>query len=139
MCALRCSSRALTLLCSPRLASSTCTVPTLILPPLVLTYLQRKRVVPVRASASFPHSCISSFLTLLQPSPLARTSKQTGLWARAADLSLIGASLLVFLPPAIATFPQTATIDVRKLEDRFQNLKDAKGQPLTTVEFNKGL
>lgn len=59
--------------------------------------------------------------------------------ARVADLTLIGTSLLVFLPPAIATFPQVASIAPTKLESRFHNLKDAQGHPITQVEYNKGL
>ncbi|EPQ29819.1 uncharacterized protein PFL1_02492 [Pseudozyma flocculosa PF-1] len=85
-------------------------IPTLILPPLAMAYLQRKRIVP-----------------------------SGGLWARATDLTLIGTSLLVFLPPAIATFPQVATISPSKLEPRFHNIKDDDGKPVDTLEFNKGL
>lgn len=85
-------------------------VPTLILPPLVLAYLQRKKVVP-----------------------------SAGPWARIADLSLIGTSLLIFLPPAIATFPQTASIETGKLESKFQGLKDENGREVEAVRFNKGL
>ena len=85
-------------------------VPTLILPPLALSYLQRKKVVP-----------------------------SSGLWARAADLTLIGTSLLVFLPPAIATFPQVATVSPSKLESRFHDIKDEHGNRVDKLEFNKGL
>ena len=46
---------------------------------------------------------------------------------------LIGSSLLIFLPPAIATFPQRGSIDPKKLEAKF------KGLPHERVEFNKGL
>jgi hypothetical protein len=85
-------------------------VPTMILPPLALVYLQKKRVVP-----------------------------HTGLWSRAADLSLIGASLFVFLPPAIAYFPQTASIAASSVEPAFQEVKDDSGHLVETFEYNKGL
>lgn len=39
----------------------------------------------------------------------------------------------MFLPPAIATFPQRGSIDPKKLEAQFRDL------PYDTVEFNKGL
>lgn len=48
-------------------------------------------------------------------------------------LALIGSALLVFLPPAIAVFPQRASIEPRKLEERFWDKGYEK------VEFNKGL
>lgn len=46
---------------------------------------------------------------------------------------LIGLSLLVFLPPAIAAFPSRASISPKKLEERFHEV------PFEEVEFNKGL
>ncbi|GAA98086.1 uncharacterized protein L969DRAFT_22718 [Mixia osmundae IAM 14324] len=55
-------------------------------------------------------------------------------------LGLIGTSLLLFLPPAIAVFPQRATVSTSTLEEKYRDLKDPKtGKPLSTVEFNKGL
>ena len=63
-----------------------------------------------------------------QPTPTSQTDaydyRPTG---------LIGVSLLVFLPPAIAAFPSRASIDPKKLEKRFHDL------PYKTVEFSKGL
>ncbi|KAL9940507.1 hypothetical protein V8E36_001212 [Tilletia maclaganii] len=85
-------------------------IPTLILPPLMLTYLQRKRIVPA-----------------------------SGMWAKVADLGLIGTSLLVFLPPALASSPQTATVRPAALESRFHDVKDKEGKPVEFLEFNKGL
>jgi hypothetical protein len=82
----------------------------MILPPLALVYLQKKRIVPSK-----------------------------GPWSRAADLTLIGASLFVFLPPAIAVFPQTAAISASKVESKYHNVKDDNGKPVTTFEYNKGL
>lgn len=54
-------------------------------------------------------------------------------WSTVTNLGLIGASLLVFLPPAIAVYPQRGSIDPKKLEERFRQLE------LQRVEFNKGL
>ncbi|SNX86082.1 related to Probable mitochondrial transport protein FSF1 [Melanopsichium pennsylvanicum] len=85
-------------------------IPTLILPPLALKVLQRAKVIPM-----------------------------TGVLTRVVDLSLIGTSLLLFLPPAIATFPQVAKISPDQLESRFHNLKDQHANPIEQVEFNKGL
>ncbi|CDR87392.1 uncharacterized protein SPSC_00518 [Sporisorium scitamineum] len=85
-------------------------IPTLILPPLALKFLQRAKIIPA-----------------------------SGPLTRAIDLTLIGTSLLVFLPPAIATFPQVAKINPTQLEPRFHHLTDQHGQPVTQVEFNKGL
>ncbi|SOV02426.1 related to Probable mitochondrial transport protein FSF1 [Ustilago sp. UG-2017a] len=85
-------------------------IPTLILPPLALRFLQRTKVIPV-----------------------------SGPLTRAVDLAMIGTSLLVFLPPAIATFPQVAKIDPKQLETKFHNLTYPEGRPITQVEFNKGL
>ncbi|UZJ51788.1 hypothetical protein CBS101457_001108 [Exobasidium rhododendri] len=85
-------------------------IPTMILPPLALLYLQKRRIVP-----------------------------QRGPWSRAADLGLIGVSLFAFLPPAIAFFPQTATIPASKVEAAYQSVKDDSGKAVETFEFNKGL
>lgn len=95
--------------CSRHLFSTTA-VPTLILPPLALRFLQRAKVIPA-----------------------------SGALTRVVDLTLIGTSLLVFLPPAIATFPQVAKIDPNKLEPKFHHLTDQHSNPIREVEFNKGL
>ncbi|GAA5820230.1 hypothetical protein JCM10212_006788 [Sporobolomyces blumeae] len=81
-------------------------IPTLILPPLLITILER------RGAFARPNG--------------ARL-------ASVANLSLVGLSLLLFLPPAIAAFPSRAEIEPRKLEERFWNVGYDK------VEFNKGL
>lgn len=53
---------------------------------------------------------------------------------------IIGASLLVFLPPAIAVFPQRASVSPSRLEPQFQDSKDpSTGKPCDHLEFNKGL
>ncbi|KAM0748588.1 tricarboxylate carrier [Meredithblackwellia eburnea MCA 4105] len=81
-------------------------IPTLILPPLIITMLER------RGAFKGPNGKRLNAIT---------------------NLGLIGTSLLVFLPPAIATFPQRGSISPKKLETEFQSL------PYDRVEFNKGL
>jgi sideroflexin-5 len=85
-------------------------VPILILPPLFMSYLQRRKLLPM-----------------------------AGLRARAAETGIIAVCLMAFLPPAIATFPQAARIDARKLEPKFHNLKDEDGNVVHTLYYNKGL
>lgn len=81
-------------------------IPTLILPPLLMTILER------RGAFAGPTGPRRQTIT---------------------HLALIGSALLIFLPPAIAVFPQRASIEPRKLEERFW------GMGYDKVEFNKGL
>ncbi|SGZ12216.1 BQ5605_C028g10489 [Microbotryum silenes-dioicae] len=81
-------------------------IPTLILPPLIITLLER------RGAFDRPNG--------------KRLST-------ALNLGLIGLSLLVFLPPAIAVFPQRGAASPKKLEEKYHDL------PYDHVEFNKGL
>ena len=43
------------------------------------------------------------------------------------------------LPAAIALFPQIGTVEASSLEEKFQNLKDSRGNPVTVFKYNKGL
>ncbi|WWD21665.1 hypothetical protein CI109_106151 [Kwoniella shandongensis] len=81
-------------------------VPTLIIPPMVMTYLTSRNVF------SGPRGKLGATVT---------------------QLTLIGLSLGLFLPPAIAYFPQRAKTTPAKLESRFQEFGDGP------VYFNKGL
>lgn len=54
-------------------------------------------------------------------------------------LTVITGCLWAALPLAIALFPQTASIDVDKLEPEFKNKKDKNGNTYKTLYFNKGL
>ena len=47
--------------------------------------------------------------------------------------------VLIFVPPALAVFPQQDSLPVGKLEPQFQGLKDKEGKPIETLYFNKGL
>lgn len=80
-------------------------IPTLIIPPLVMTYLEK------RGTFVGPRGKIMGNL---------------------ANLTLIGLSLGLFLPPAIAYFPQRAKVSSSKLEKEFQSQDDE-------LYFNKGL
>ncbi|KAK4684940.1 hypothetical protein P7C73_g5221, partial [Tremellales sp. Uapishka_1] len=80
-------------------------VPTLIIPPMVMTLLEN------RGAFSGPRGKVINTVS---------------------QLTIIGLSLGLFLPPAIAYFPQKAETSVGKLEDRF---KEYDGP----LYFNKGL
>ncbi|PLW08477.1 hypothetical protein PCANC_14812 [Puccinia coronata f. sp. avenae] len=88
-------------------------IPTLILPPLIITALQK------RGTFAGPRGKSLEMI---------------------ANLGLIGGSLLFFLPPAIAAFPQRGKIQTDQLENEFSNLIDpSTGKPFPHFEFNKGL
>lgn len=60
----------------------------------------------------------------------------------AAELGLIGASLGVAMPPAIALFPQLTGMKVKELEDGCAAKEGAKAKglgPEDRVIFNRGL
>ncbi|OWZ71571.1 hypothetical protein AYX14_03059 [Cryptococcus neoformans] len=80
-------------------------IPILIIPPMVMTLLTNK------GAFSGPRGKLTSSLT---------------------QLTLIGLSLGVFLPPAIAYFPQRASTSPAKLENRFKQYEGP-------IYFNKGL
>ena len=58
---------------------------------------------------------------------------------RIVSLGLAGTSMIIFLPPAIAVFPQKAALDTETVFGRDQDIKDDKGRKVTRVEFNRGL
>lgn len=107
----------------------------MILPPLMIAVLERRGA--FKGPNGKTLSTITSLGACISPPPLAvcfrlwPDCRLTPFWGGMAGL--IGTSLLVFLPPAIATFPQRAAVDPRKLEERFRALEYEK------VEFNKGL
>eukprot|EP00039_Didymoeca_costata_P005660 m.83435 g.83435 ORF g.83435 m.83435 type:complete len:334 (-) comp12921_c0_seq4:1359-2360(-) len=43
------------------------------------------------------------------------------------------------LPFALSLFPQQGSVEVSRLEPQFHNLLDSHGQPIQTVNYNKGL
>eukprot|EP00667_Euglena_gracilis_P010742 EG_transcript_10940 len=56
-----------------------------------------------------------------------------------AQLGVIGACLVGFMPPSLAVFPQRDRIPAKYLEEQFHNLRDQNGQPITEFYYNKGL
>ena len=52
--------------------------------------------------------------------------------SKKADMDIVGLSLGLFLPPAIAYFPQRASTDPKKLEPELQGQEGP-------IYFNKGL
>jgi len=56
-----------------------------------------------------------------------------------AELLLITVCISGMLPVALSLLPQKMPLSVSALEPEFQNLKDSKGNPITTVFANKGL
>ncbi|KAI9203505.1 Tricarboxylate/iron carrier [Polychytrium aggregatum] len=90
-----------------------------------------------RVATSFPVVFIPGMIM----SQLERTR-----WLRAnprlvmpVNLLTITGSLMAALPCAIALFPQTASMPVSQLEPKFHDLRDANGNPIKTVYFNRGL
>lgn len=62
-----------------------------------------------------------------------------GAVAVVAELALITVCISGMLPVALSILPTTMELNVSSLEPEFQNLKDSKGNPITTVYANKGL
>ncbi|KAI8067667.1 Tricarboxylate/iron carrier [Gilbertella persicaria] len=84
--------------------------PVLIIPPLLLSRLQRTRFIQQRPKLVMP-----------------------------LNFGLIALSLMTALPAAIAVFPQVGELQTSQMEKEFQDLEDVKGKPITKLYFNKGL
>lgn len=62
------------------------------------------------------------------------------MWVRqGATLAVIGTTLMLGMPAAIALFPQHLKVSPKLLEPEFANKTNKSGQPLQTVVINKGL
>lgn len=85
--------------------------PIMVIPPLILVKLQKTR--------------------LLKGKPKA--------FEILTNIGLIFTTSLVALPFALAVFPQRRVLDVAKLEDKFQGLKDKNGVEIRELEFNRGI
>lgn len=85
-------------------------IPTLIIPPIVVSQLDKTSLFKGRPRTRL------SFLTALST-----------------------AAVVVGLYPAQAVFAQKASIPAASLEPQFQNLKDSRGQPIQKFFYNKGL
>lgn len=55
------------------------------------------------------------------------------------NIGLIFTTSLIALPFALAIFPQRRTMPVSALEAQFHNLKGPDGEPVTELEFNRGI
>lgn len=75
-------------------------------------------------------------LVRLQKGPLKGKSNFT---VQVANLGLITVTSFIALPFALAIFPQKRTMSVNKLEDKFNNIKNEKGQKVEEVWFNRGM
>jgi tricarboxylate carrier len=62
-----------------------------------------------------------------------------GIASVVAELVLITVCISGMLPVALSILPTTMELSVSSLEPEFQNLKDSKGNSITTVYANKGL
>jgi len=108
--------------------------PTLILPPLIMTALERRGAFAGRSRLQqITHLGQKHFRTIHTLSLTHSADFFTSSPCLFISAGLIGGALLVFLPPAIAVFPQRASIDPKKLEARFRELS------YDHVEFSKGL
>ena len=58
---------------------------------------------------------------------------------RFVSLGLAGTSMIIFLPPAIAVFPQKASLSSDSVFGSDHDVKDKVGNRITRVEFNRGL
>ncbi|ODV58836.1 Fsf1p [Ascoidea rubescens DSM 1968] len=56
-----------------------------------------------------------------------------------ANVGLYLATSFTVLPLALAVFPQKRELSVKKLEERFNNLKDRNGNPINYIQFNRGM
>lgn len=85
--------------------------PVMVIPPLLLVQLQKTRLLKGKPKAV-------EILT---------------------NIGLIFVTSLVALPPALAVFPQRREIAVDRLEEQFRDLKDAKGNKISSLQFNRGI
>ncbi|KAJ3413462.1 hypothetical protein HDV05_008031 [Chytridiales sp. JEL 0842] len=90
-----------------------------------------------RVATAFPAVFLPGIImSQLERTKFMRNNPRLGI---PMNLLTISGSLMAALPCSIALFPQTASISVNSLEPRFQNLKDANGNRIETVYFNRGL
>eukprot|EP00442_Polarella_glacialis_P037054 CAMPEP_0115092134 /NCGR_PEP_ID=MMETSP0227-20121206/26555_1 /TAXON_ID=89957 /ORGANISM="Polarella glacialis, Strain CCMP 1383" /LENGTH=386 /DNA_ID=CAMNT_0002483835 /DNA_START=9 /DNA_END=1169 /DNA_ORIENTATION=+ len=87
-------------------------------------------------------SCFLPIFPMVVP-PLIMKSLATTLTfgpvAMVVEIAVIATALGCMLPVALSILPQTMEVGVGGLEPQFQNLKDSKGNSVTSVFANKGL
>ncbi|BFZ64204.1 Sideroflexin FSF1 [Saitoella coloradoensis] len=87
----------------------------------------------------------ASPIMVIPPLILMRLQRPGGFLARnprmtiPTNIGLIFATSLVALPLAVGVFPQRQRVSVGSVEERFRELKDKEGTPITQVEFNRGI
>lgn len=94
------------------------------------------------ASRVFTNIPTLIFVPLIQAALTKRgafAGKRGPLLERIVSLGLAGTSMIVFLPPAIAVFPQKATLSADTVFGKDHQVADEKGRRVTRVEFNRGL
>ncbi|KAG1157099.1 hypothetical protein G6F37_007010 [Rhizopus arrhizus] len=84
--------------------------PVLIIPPLLLSRIQRTEFIKARPKLVTP-----------------------------INFGLIALSLMTALPAAIAVFPQIGELNTSSMEKEFQDLKNKNNEPIRQLYFNKGL
>lgn len=85
-------------------------VPVMMFPPIIMSRLERLRVV--------------------SSSPRLRMALET---------AVVTTCLLGAVSPALAFFPQRDSLPVDTMEPKFSGLTDSTGRPVTRVWYNKGL
>ncbi|TIA86125.1 hypothetical protein E3P99_03775 [Wallemia hederae] len=98
-------------------------------------------VAQTAASRVFTNIPTLIFVPLIQAALTKKgafSGKRGPLIERVVSLGLAGTSMIVFLPPAIAVFPQKATLSAETVFGKDAPI-DEKGRRITRVEFNRGL
>ena len=96
-------------------------------------------------SLSAVSRAIWSIPALVIPPVVMNTLKKNPAFARTRVLHIpmellsIAVSLTFGVPFAISLFQSNMEVSVDRLESKYQNLRDANGEPIKTVFFNKGL
>jgi hypothetical protein len=75
----------------------------------------------------------------LENSAALKEALKKPLYNNSLNVALVAATCLLAVPWCIGLFPQFASMDVKKVEPKFHNLKDKDGNPITRVYYNKGL
>ena len=94
------------------------------------------------ASRVFTNIPTLIFVPIIQAALTKRglfNGKRGPMLERFVSLGLAGTSMIIFLPPAIAVFPQKASLSSDSVFGSDHDVKDKVGNRITRVEFNRGL
>lgn len=125
-------------------------MPVLLLPPLLMTGLQRLRLVPanprlklgleVRTPTYVDRADMQSRSSIrVYASHCGSDMPMCALYGVVAQLVVITSCLGAALPMAMGMFPQRAAFKTSDLEPQFHNLIDKQGRKIDTLYSNKGL